>query len=170
MAAIFSTVELKSKISANATNEEVMKVIREEAKSAISNSFNVLRTRIDRFGVIQPNLQQLEGGRILIELPGVKEPERVRKLLQGSANLEFWPTFRMSEIQDNLIEANNIVTELLNAKEEVTPTEVAPAEEVAEVDSLANALKEEVAETAKENEKSFNIRRRVMLWKHTKEY
>ncbi|MBQ8055461.1 MAG: protein translocase subunit SecDF [Paludibacteraceae bacterium] len=156
MAAIFSTVELKSKISANATNEEVMKVIREEAESAISNSFNVLRTRIDRFGVIQPNLQQLEGGRILIELPGVKEPERVRKLLQGSANLEFWPTFRMSEIQDNLIEANNIVTELLNAKEEeVTPTEVAPAEEVAEVDSLANALKEEVAETAKENEKSL---------------
>lgn len=99
LASVFSTFELKDKISLNSTNDEVEKVIREEVDGAITNSFNVLRTRIDRFGVVQPNIQRLsEAGRILIELPGVKEPERVRKLLQGSANLEFFETYENSEL------------------------------------------------------------------------
>ena len=88
LAAIFSTYQLKDKITPNATNDEVLKVLRSELDDAIDNSFNVLRTRIDRFGIVAPNIQRLKkDGRILVELPGVKEPERVRKLLQGSANL-----------------------------------------------------------------------------------
>ena len=83
---------------------EVEKVIREEVEGAINNSFKVLRTRIDRFGVVQPNIQKLsQTGRILIELPGIKDPERVRKLLQGSANLEFWETYDLAEIMPQLI-------------------------------------------------------------------
>lgn len=94
LASIFSTYQLKEKIAPSATNDQVVAVLREELNSAIDNSFNVLRTRIDRFGVVAPNIQRLEkDGRILVELPGVKEPERVRKLLQGSANLEFWETY-----------------------------------------------------------------------------
>ncbi len=99
LASVFSTFELKDKVTLTSTNEEVEKVIREEVDGAINNSFNVLRTRIDRFGVVQPNIQKLsQAGRILIELPGIKEPERVRKLLQGSANLEFWETYEFNEI------------------------------------------------------------------------
>ena len=91
LAQVFGTYDLKEKINATTSDEEVIAVIREEAESAISNSFNVLRNRIDRFGVTQPNIQKLgNSGRILVELPGVKEPERVRKLLQGTASLEFW--------------------------------------------------------------------------------
>ena len=90
LAPIFSTLELKEKITLSSTNDEIKAVLNTEIEGAIANSFNVLRNRIDRFGVVQPNIQKLEGtGRILIELPGVKEPKRVRKLLQGSANLEF---------------------------------------------------------------------------------
>ena len=89
LAAIFSTFDLKDKINLKSTNDQVIAVIKDQVKATVDNSFNVLRTRIDRFGVVQPNIQRLEtNGRILIELPGVKEPERVRKLLQGSANLE----------------------------------------------------------------------------------
>ena len=91
---LFATQQLKDKVSQKSTDAEVEKVLREEVKAAVENSFNVLRTRIDRFGVVQPNIQSLEDkmGRIMVELPGIKEPERVRKLLQGSANLEFWET------------------------------------------------------------------------------
>lgn len=118
LSAIFGTFELKDKISPKSTDAEVIKVIKDEVESAIDNSFNVLRTRIDRFGVVQPNIQRLEQkGRILIELPGVKEPERVRKLLQGSANLEFWETYEFGDIYQSIIEANNIIRDL-NAKEE----------------------------------------------------
>ena len=99
LASVFSTFELKDKVTLTSTNAEVEKVIREEVDGAINNSFNVLRTRIDRFGVVQPNIQKLsQRGRILIELPGIKEPERVRKLLQGSANLEFWETYEFADI------------------------------------------------------------------------
>ncbi len=113
LASIFSTYELKDKISLTSTNEEVIKVLRQEIDDAISNSFNVLRTRIDRFGVVQPNIQKIgSSGRILIELPGIKEPERVRKLLQGSANLEFWETYDLSEIFNNLVEANRILASM----------------------------------------------------------
>ena len=112
LAAIFSTFDLKDKINLKSTNDQVIAVIKDQVKATVDNSFNVLRTRIDRFGVVQPNIQRLEtNGRILIELPGVKEPERVRKLLQGSANLEFWETYNLPEIYEALVSANpGIVT------------------------------------------------------------
>lgn len=117
LAAVFNTVELKDRINYNSTNEEVLAIINNEAESAISNSFNILRTRIDRFGVTQPNIQRSEtSGRILVELPGVKEPERVRKLLQGTAKLEFWETFDNEEVYQYLLEANNKIKEIESAK------------------------------------------------------
>ena len=111
LASIFSTMELKDKITLRSTNNQVISVLRDEIDGAISNSFNVLRTRIDRFGVVQPNIQRDNNnvGRILIELPGVKEPERVRKLLQGSANLEFWETYELSEIATGIMEADRVL-------------------------------------------------------------
>ena len=104
LSTFFATSNLKEKINSQTPNEEIITVLKEEVNAAVSNSFNVLRTRIDRFGVAQPNIQELAGkqGRIMVELPGIKEPERVRKLLQGSANLEFWETYYTSEIQDVL--------------------------------------------------------------------
>jgi len=108
MAAVFNTVELKDKISYNSTNEEVIAVIRAETEGAFDRSFNILRTRIDRFGVTQPNVQKLSGtGRILVELPGIKDPARVRKLLQGTAKLEFWETYNLPEVISYFVEANN---------------------------------------------------------------
>ncbi len=106
LAAIFNTVDLQDRINFNSTNDEVLKVIRTESDAAISRSFNILRTRIDKFGVSQPNIQQLGSGRILVELPGVKEPDRVRKLLQGTAKLEFWETYTFAEIAPALVEIN----------------------------------------------------------------
>ncbi|MBR5705977.1 MAG: protein translocase subunit SecDF, partial [Bacteroidaceae bacterium] len=104
LSTFFATSNLKEKINSQTPNDEIISVLKEEVNAAVSNSFNVLRTRIDRFGVAQPNIQELAGkqGRIMVELPGIKEPERVRKLLQGSANLEFWETYYTSEIQDVL--------------------------------------------------------------------
>lgn len=114
LAAIFSTFELKDKINPQTSDADVISILRSEIDGAISNSFNVLRTRIDRFGVVQPNIQKLENraGRILIELPGIKEPERVRKLLQGSANLEFWPTYELSDLYEPLMMANNAIRDM----------------------------------------------------------
>ncbi len=113
LASIFSNFELKEKIANNSTNAEVVKVLKSEVQSAVDNSFNVLRSRIDRFGVVQPNIQQLEvAGRILIEMPGVKEPERVRKLLQGSADLEFWETMNFADIYNNVVAVNNMVKDM----------------------------------------------------------
>lgn len=91
---------MKGKVSTNSTDAEVERALRAEVQSAVDNSFNVVRNRIDKFGVVQPNIQKLEGqsGRIMVEMPGIKEPERVRKLLQGSANLEFWETYNSQEI------------------------------------------------------------------------
>jgi SecD/SecF fusion protein len=114
LATIFSTLELKDKIKYESSNDEVLNLIRTESKDAIDRSFNILRTRIDKFGVTQPNIQKLDvSGRILIELPGVKEPERVRKLLQGTANLEFWETFDNKDIQNKLVDANTKIAALL---------------------------------------------------------
>ncbi|MFO7999946.1 MAG: protein translocase subunit SecD, partial [Marinilabilia sp.] len=114
LAAVFNTVELRDEISYDSSNEEVLDVIRDEAQDAIDNAFNILRTRIDRFGVAQPNIQRLEReGRILVELPGVGEPERVRELLQGSANLEFWETYNQEEIFESMMEADEISARLL---------------------------------------------------------
>ena len=116
LSAIFSTFELKDKITPQSSDAQVIAVLKEELKSAIDNSFNVLRTRIDRFGVVSPNIQRLEtAGRILVELPGVKEPERVRKLLQGSANLEFWETYDLPEIYQQLVAADNMLATILKS-------------------------------------------------------
>ncbi|MDR0688428.1 MAG: protein translocase subunit SecDF [Prevotellaceae bacterium] len=114
---IFGTYEMRSKINANTSDDEVVRIIRSQTEAAMSNSFNVLRSRIDRFGVTQPNLQRLgSSGRILVELPGVKDPERVRKLLQGTANLEFWETYENSELFNGLNEANTKIKEYLAAQ------------------------------------------------------
>ena len=100
LAEVFETQQMQGKVSAQSSDSEVEKALRAECSSAIDNSFNVVRTRIDKFGVVQPNIQKLEGqeGRIMVEMPGIREPERMRKLLQGSANLEFWETFNADEI------------------------------------------------------------------------
>ncbi len=113
LAAVFGTVEMRDRINFNSTNEDVLKVLNTEVTSAIDNAFNILRTRIDRFGVVQPNITQLSiKGRILIELPGIKEPQRVRELLQGTADLEFWETYENGEIIGYLSSANNLLREI----------------------------------------------------------
>ena len=108
LAAIFATQQMKGKVSTQSTDSEVESALRTEVQSAVDNSFNVVRNRIDKFGVVQPNIQKLEGqsGRIMVEMPGIKEPERVRKLLQGSANLEFWETYNSQEIVPLLAQLN----------------------------------------------------------------
>ena len=108
LAEIFATQQMKGKVSTQSTDSEVENALRAEVQSAVDNSFNVVRNRIDKFGVVQPNIQKLEGrdGRIMVEMPGIKEPERVRKLLQGSANLEFWETYNSQEIIPALAQLN----------------------------------------------------------------
>ncbi len=161
LASVFSTFELKDKVTLTSTNAEVENVIREEVDGAINNSFNVLRTRIDRFGVVQPNIQKLsQRGRILIELPGIKEPERVRKLLQGSANLEFWETYEFSDILPQLAQINaeyakanageeEEVSKAEAAKEEVKTDDVASLVENLGNDSLAQLEAEQAAAAEK---------------------
>ena len=106
LAEIFATQQLKGKVSTQSTDEEVEKALREEVASAIDNSYNVVTNRIDQYGVVQPNIQKLEGqeGRLMVEMPGIREPERMRKLLQGSANLEFWETYNNQEITPYLVQ------------------------------------------------------------------
>ena len=108
LAAVFATQQMKGKVSTQSSDSEVESALRAEVQSAVDNSFNVVRNRIDKFGVVQPNIQKLEGqsGRIMVEMPGIKEPERVRKLLQGSANLEFWETYNSQEIYPLLAQLN----------------------------------------------------------------
>ena len=108
LAAIFATQQMKGKVSTQSSDSEVEAALRAEVQSAVDNSFNVVRNRIDKFGVVQPNIQKLEGqsGRIMVEMPGIKEPERVRKLLQGSANLEFWETYNSQEVTPLLAQLN----------------------------------------------------------------
>ena len=160
LSAVFSTFELKDKITPQSTDAQVVSVLKSELQSAIDNSFNVLRTRIDRFGVVSPNIQRLEtAGRILVELPGVKEPERVRKLLQGSANLEFWETYTLPEIYQQLIAADNVLATILNkdaAEVETAEADKAEAKKEAnesEADSLlAEIGKEDNAEASQSME------------------
>ena len=139
---LFATQQLRDKVSTKSTDKQVETVLREEVKAAISNSYNVLRTRIDRFGVVQPNIQALEGqeGRIMVEMPGVKEPDRVRKLLQGSANLEFWETYNADEIVQSLVDLDS---RLAAANVEVSE------EEKTEPAETAETAEAEVADTAK---------------------
>ena len=150
LSTIFGTFEMREKIKPETSNADVIKVIREEAESAIANSFNVLRNRIDRFGVTQPNIQKLgNSGRILVELPGVKEPERVRKLLQGTASLEFWPTFENTEVYPFLAEANAVLAEVL-AVEETADTTVAEGNAVESL-LAADSLSADAKAFAKQN-------------------
>lgn len=161
LASVFSTFELKDKVTLNSTNSEVEKVIREEVDGAINNSFKVLRTRIDRFGVVQPNIQKLsQTGRILIELPGIKDPERVRKLLQGSANLEFWETYDLAEILPQLVQINaevakvNATTEAVNVPAEEAKEEVKAEANADDIDALVDniAAKDSAAEAEADQE------------------
>jgi len=114
LASVFGTVDLKDKINFNTTNAEVEKILNKEADAAIDNAFNILRNRIDRFGVVQRNISHLsQKGRILVELPGVKDQKRVRALLQGTANLEFWETFENSEVIGYMAQANNYLASIV---------------------------------------------------------
>ena len=127
LAELFATQQLRDKVTTKSTDKQVEKVLREEVKSAIDNSYNVLRTRIDRFGVVQPNIQALEGqeGRIMVEMPGVKEPERVRKLLQGSANLEFWETYNSQEIVPFLVTLDTKLAAVMSNMKDEAPADSA---------------------------------------------
>ncbi|MCF6240319.1 MAG: protein translocase subunit SecDF [Bacteroidales bacterium] len=117
LASIFNTIDLKDRIDYNSTDEEVLQVIRQEVQDAIDNSFNIIRTRIDHFGVSQANVQKLDvAGRVLVELPGIKDPERVRKLLQGTADLQFWETYDNTEVFEYLRAANEKLRELLTSE------------------------------------------------------
>jgi len=147
LAAIFNTLELRERVAFNSTNAEVLDVIREETDAAIDNSFNILRTRIDRFGVAQPNIQQLQTrGRILVELPGIDNPERVRKLLQGTAQLEFWETYENQEVYPYLIQANQRLREITAPQAE--PTEAGDSSEVAEIVEPGVEASEVVSDSA----------------------
>ncbi|MFL2570133.1 MAG: protein translocase subunit SecDF [Flavobacteriales bacterium] len=141
LASIFYTPELKDKITSTSTNDEVMGVIRLEVEDAIDRSFNILRSRIDRFGVSQPNIQRLEGsGRILVELPGVKDPERVRKLLQGTAQLEFWETYDNAEILGAIDQINTYLKSQVVVEEEIVSEVEEVQEESASEDDFDSSL------------------------------
>lgn len=149
LAELFATQQLKGKVNTKSTDAEVEKVLREEVKVAIENSYNVLRNRIDRFGVVQPNIQSVKGeeGRIMVEMPGIKEPDRVRKLLQGSANLEFWETYNTMEAVPFLVTLDR---ELASAG--VTSSAESAVEETAVADSAqavsADTLVQKTADLA----------------------
>ncbi len=135
LADVFSTYQLKEKITKNTSDSEVISIIKKEMDDALANSFNVLRNRIDRFGVVAPNIQRLQqAGRILVELPGVKEPERVKKLLQGSANLEFWETYQAEEIAGGLQQI--LIADAQKNVAAAAPADTTAAAPVAEGDSL----------------------------------
>ncbi|MCX6228069.1 MAG: protein translocase subunit SecDF [Bacteroidia bacterium] len=153
LAAIFNTLDLRDKVNFNSSNADVLKVIRQETDAAIDNSFQILRTRIDRFGVAQPNIQQLQTkGRILVELPGVKDPKRVRKLLQGTANLEFWETTENSEVYPYLLEANKRLREINEANKAIDASKTLATAPVEKKDSpKAIDLLSEVKKTSKDS-------------------
>ncbi len=175
LSAIFSTFQLKDKISPKSSNEDVIKVLRAELNSAIDNSYNVLRTRIDRFGVANPNIQKLEkDGLILVELPGVKERERVKKLLQGSANLEFWETYKLEQLVGKLdaLNASIAATNAAQEQEQKATEEAAPvveevvAEEAAvpaEGDSASVSLKDKLQQEASDAEMMERVRKQNPL-------
>ena len=145
---LFATQQLRDKVSTTSTDAQVEKVLRQEVKAAIQNSYNVLRTRIDRCGVVQPNIQALEGqeGRIMVEMPGVKEPDRVRKLLQGSANLEFWETYNAEEVYQTLYDLDSrLAAANVGGETEKDTTAVAEAAEPAKADTTKAEAKGDLA-------------------------
>ena len=151
LAEIFATQQLKGKVSTQSTDKEVENALRTEVQSAIDNSFNVVRNRIDKFGVVQPNIQKLEGqqGRIMVEMPGIREPERVRKLLQGSANLEFWETYNSNEIIPVLSQLDQ---RFANGGEAV-------AEDSAAVDTAAVKAEADAAAKAEAAKPKFEVKK-----------
>lgn len=165
LAAIFATKENQGRINFNSSNEEVLKVIRTEADRAIDRSFNILRTRIDKFGVTQPNIQlQAGSNRVLIELPGVTEQERVRKLLQGTAKLEFWETFENREIYSSLENANKIIAAKLKTTKDTTATAATETKDSTAVDKAAqpSLLAKLKNDTSKAKIDSANNRERLV--------
>ncbi len=157
---IFGTLELKDKIAFGATNDEVLKVIKKEADAAIDNTFNILRSRIDRFGVAQPNIQKADvSGRIIIELPGIVDAARVRKLLQGTASLEFWETYSANEVTEYLNAANEKLAAINTIAEPTEDATEVVAEVVAEDAKDENvALLDKIEETAKDSATELNAK------------
>ncbi len=163
LAELFATQQLKDKVNTRSTDAEVERVLRQEVQAAIDNSYNVLRTRIDRFGVVQPNIQALEGtmGRIMVELPGIKEPERVRNLLQGSANLEFWETYEAKDIVPVLVSADERARLLLGSTTDSVKVDSAAVEKekasaaISSKDSLAAVLKGETVDNSAANVEQY---------------
>ncbi len=168
LAAVFATQQMKGKVSTQSSDSEVESALRAEVQSAVDNSFNVVRNRIDKFGVVQPNIQKLEGqsGRIMVEMPGVKEPERVRKLLQGSANLEFWETYNSQEIAPLLSQLNQKYAALNgNAAADTTAVVANDSTAVAEAaaDTTKAAATDLAAKLAKKDSKATNIEKDLAL-------
>jgi len=151
LSAIFTSPELRERINYNTTNEDVLKVIREESDKAIANSFNIISTRIDHFGVTSPNVQRLQSGdRILVELPGVQEKDRVRKLLQGSARLEFWETYSNAdpEISNGMMALNNLVKEINKSSAKAAPVvDTKPLDKGGAIAGLTDATRSDSTET-----------------------
>ena len=161
LAAVFATQQMKGKVSTNSTDAEVERALRAEVQSAVDNSFNVVRNRIDKFGVVQPNIQKLEGqsGRIMVEMPGIKEPERVRKLLQGSANLEFWETYNSQEIYPLLAQLNQKYAATGGEVEVADSTAAAAAADTTAVaDTTAANSANLAAKLAKKNDKVMDAK------------
>ena len=155
LAAVFATQQMKGKVSTQSSDSEVESALRAEVQSAVDNSFNVVRNRIDKFGVVQPNIQKLEGqsGRIMVEMPGIKEPERVRKLLQGSANLEFWETYNSQEIVPLLSQLGVKYAAVNAGTAEVAEADTTATAEAAVNDSVADTKSDLAAKLAKVNDK-----------------
>ena len=151
LAEIFATQQMKGKVSTQSSDAEVERALRAEVQSAVDNSFNVVRNRIDKFGVVQPNIQKLEGqaGRIMVEMPGIREPERVRKLLQGSANLEFWETYNSQEIVPSLSQLNQRYAALLSGKKDTTATDTVAADTAASTEKADLAAAMSAAKNSK---------------------
>ena len=154
LAAIFTTAELREKVRYDMSNDEVLSVLREESRSAINNAFNIIRTRIDRFGVVQPNVQRLQkDGQVLIELPGVTEPDRVRNLLRGSASLEFWETYDNEEVFNYLVQADRVVARLEQGESPVASDSVeSEVEEVPLAEDIDDLLGELEGDSAQVEE------------------
>ena len=164
LAAVFATQQMKGKVSTQSSDADVETALRAEVQSAVDNSFNVVRNRIDKFGVVQPNIQKLEGqsGRIMVEMPGIKEPERVRKLLQGSANLEFWETYNSQEIVPLLSQLGiKYAAVAAGGDVEVADTTATAEAEAAASDSVADTksdLAAKLAQAGKKDDKAADAK------------
>jgi SecD/SecF fusion protein len=170
LSAIFNTVELKDRVQFNSSNADVIKIIRQETDAAIDNAFNIISTRIDRFGVMQPNIQQLQTkGRILVELPGIKNPERVKKLLQGTATLEFWETYDNQDAYTYLLQANAKIKEIEPAITPAGNSEAKNADGKTSADttsksSLLDKLEAETKDSTSALDNLDNIRKEYPLF------